>query len=164
VLFFALLAAFLGGSGIVHTAPAGTRFVLVLKVALTIALVGGAAAALAPSIPLLLYVAAGSGLALLVAPTLAGHALDRDQPRVLAPLRRPRAHDVCGGVARRAARLIYVLPRATDDAAAPRGGRARFSTAALVAVSVLALSAWAARSQSFRRLHQNLVERRTDAR
>src|SRR5205814_1888873 len=83
-LFFALLAAFLGGSGIVHSAPPGTRFDLVLKVAVTIALVGGAAAALAPTVRVLLAVAAACSLALLVAPTLAGHALDRNQPRVLA--------------------------------------------------------------------------------
>src|SRR5262249_56777140 len=86
LLFFALLAAFLGGSGIAHSAPPGTRFDHVLKVAVTIALVGGAAAALAPTVRVLLPVAAACSLALLAAPTLAGHALDRNQSRALAPL------------------------------------------------------------------------------
>ena len=84
LLFFSLLLAFLGGSGILHAAPPGTRFALVMKVALTVSLAGGAAAALAPTIPRLLPVAYAAALALLAAPTLSGHALDRDQPRVLA--------------------------------------------------------------------------------
>ena len=84
LLFFSLLPAFLGGSGMVHAAPPGTRFALVLKVAPTLSLVGGAAAALAPTVPRLLRLAGACALALLVAPTLAGHALDRDQPRVLS--------------------------------------------------------------------------------
>ncbi|HEY6460286.1 MAG TPA: copper resistance CopC family protein, partial [Polyangiaceae bacterium] len=50
LLFFSLLLTFIGGSGILHTAPPGTRFSHVMDVAITIALVGGAAAALAPSV------------------------------------------------------------------------------------------------------------------
>jgi copper transport protein len=139
LLFFALLAAFLGGSGIVHSAPPGTRFDLVLKVAVTIALVGGAAAALAPTARVLLNVAAACSLALLAAPTLAGHALDRNQPRVLAPLV-DLAHTASaavwiGGLLS----LVYVLPRAEDPAVRAAAVR-RFSTSALVAVSVLALT------------------------
>ena len=84
VVFFGLLAVFIGGSGIVHTAAPGTRYVLVLKVALVVALIGGAAAALAPVRRPLLWVAGAASLALLAAPTLAGHALDPSQPRFLS--------------------------------------------------------------------------------
>jgi copper transport protein len=136
LLFFALLATFLGGSGILHSAVSGTRFALVVKVALVVALVGGAAAALAPTTPALLVAAGAAALALLVAPTLMGHALDRDQPAVLAPLV-DLAHVTgaavwLGGLAA----LLYVLPRAGADGrdAAVR----RFSAAALVAVIVVA--------------------------
>jgi copper transport protein len=140
LLFFALLAAFLGGSGMLHASPPGTRFALVLKVAITVALVGGAAAALAPTVPLLLLVAGGCSLALLAAPTLAGHALDRDQPRVLAPLvdiaHIASAAVWLGGLVA----LVYVLPRASDDGTARATAVRRFSTSALVAVIVLGLS------------------------
>jgi len=133
----------------VHTAPAGTRFVLVLKVRSRLR----SSAVLRPRSrrasrsssmwqpdpgwPCSLHDARG-------------HALDRDQPRVLAPLV-DLAHTTSaavwlGGLLG----LIYVLPRATDDAAARAAAVRRFSTAALVAVSVLALSGLAARSQSFR--------------
>jgi len=140
LLFFVLLAAFLGGSGMIHGSPPGTRFVLVIKVAITIALAGGAAAALAPTVPLLLYVAGACSLALLAAPTLAGHSLDRDQPRVLAPLV-DVAHIAAaavwlGGLLS----LVFVVPRATDQGAARSAAVRRFSSAALVAVIVLGLS------------------------
>jgi copper transport protein len=140
LLFFALLAAFLGASGMIHGAPPGTRFVLVVKVAISIALVGGAAAALAPTVPLLLYLAGACSLALLAAPTLAGHALDRDQPRVLAPLV-DAAHIASaavwlGGLLS----LVFVLPRASNEGSARAAAVRRFSSAALVAVIVLGLS------------------------
>src|SRR4051794_4609209 len=63
LLFFALLAAFLGGSAILHGAPPGTRYALVLKIAVTVALFAGAAAALAPTVAWLLPVAAAGSLA-----------------------------------------------------------------------------------------------------
>lgn len=140
LLFFALLAAFLGGSGMIHGSPPGTRFVLVIKVAVTIALVGGAAAALAPTVPLLLYVAGACSLALLAAPTLAGHSLDRDQPRLLAALV-DLAHIAAaavwlGGLLS----LVFVVPRSSDRGAARSAAARRFSSAALVAVIVLGLS------------------------
>src|SRR4029077_6703581 len=140
LLFFTLLAAFLGSSGIVHSAPPGTRFALVLRVAITISLVGGAAAALAPSVRVLRYIAAACSPATLAAPPLAGHALDRDQLHVVAPLV-DFAHTASvavwlGGLLA----LVYVLPRATDDGAARTTAVRRFSTAALVAVTVIGLS------------------------
>lgn len=140
LLFFALLAAFLGGSGMLHSSPPGTRFALVLEVAITIALVGGAAAALAPTVPLLLFAAGACSLALLVAPTLAGHALDRDQPRVLAALvdfaHIASAAVWLGGLLA----LVYVVPRSSSEGTARATAILRFSTSALVAVAVLGLS------------------------
>lgn len=137
LLFVSLLATFVGGSGIAQGAVSGTRFDLVLKVALAVAGVGAAAAALAPSVRRLTPLAGAAALALLAAPTLSGHALDRDQPRVLAAIV-DVAHVAAaavwlGGLVS----LLYVLPRATCEPAARTGATRRFSGAALVAVAVL---------------------------
>jgi copper transport protein len=138
LLFFSLLAVFLGGSGILHSAPPGTRYELVLKIAVTVALAGGAAAALAPTVRLLLPVAGAGSLALLLAPTLSGHSLDRNQPRVLAPLadfaHLASASVWLGGLLA----LVYVVPHATDDGRLRGAAARRFSTAALIAVATLA--------------------------
>lgn len=137
LLFFALLLTFLGGSGIVHAAAPGTRYALVVKVALTVSLAGGAAAALAPTFPRLVPVAGAAALALLAAPTLSGHALDRDQPRalsVVADLAHLASSAVwLGGLLS----IVYVLPRAAVGDAARSAAVRRFSTAALVSVAVL---------------------------
>ena len=137
LVFFALLLAFLGGSGILHAAPPGTRFALVMKIALTVSLAGGAAAALAPTLPLLLPVAYAAALALLAAPSLSGHALDRDQPRVLAVIadlaHMGSAAVWFGGLIA----IVYALPRATEDDATRRAAVRRFSQAALFSVIVL---------------------------
>ena len=86
-----------------------------MKIALTVSLAGGAAAALAPTLPLLLPVAYAAALALLAAPTLSGHALDRDQPRVLAVIvdlaHMASAAIWFGGLIA----IVYVVPRATHD-------------------------------------------------
>jgi copper transport protein len=140
LVFFALLLAFLGGSGILHSAPPGTRFALVMKVALTVSLAGGAAAALAPTLPLLLLVAYAAALSLLAAPTLSGHALDRDQPRVLSVIvdlaHMTSAAVWFGGLIA----IVYAVPRATDDDVIRRAAVARFSTMALASVIVLGSS------------------------
>ena len=140
LLFFSLLLVFLGGSGIVHSAPPGTRYALVLKVALTIALAGGAAAALAPTVRMLLPVAGTASLLLLFAPTLSGHALDRNQPRLLS-VAADFAHLAAaavwlGGLLS----LIYVVPRATDDEPTRVAVARRFSTVALTAVLVIGVT------------------------
>jgi copper transport protein len=140
LLFFALLFTFLGGSGIAHAAPPGTRFDLVLKVALVVSLLGGAAAALVPAMPRLLDAAVVAALALLAAPTLSGHALDRDQPRYLSvPF--DLAH-VCSAAAWLGglAAILYVVPRATSDDRLRRAVVHRFSSTALVSVAVLAVT------------------------
>jgi copper transport protein len=137
LVFFALLLVFIGGSGILHTAPPGTRFALVMKIALTVSLAGGAAAALAPTLPHLLPVSYATALALLAAPSLSGHALDRDQPRVLSVIvdlaHMTSAAVWLGGLIA----IVYALPRATEDDATRRAAVARFSTAALVSVACL---------------------------
>ena len=87
LLFAGFLLAFLGSDSLVHTASAGgTRFERVVQVAATLAAVGGAAAALAPLYPRLRHLSWACAGLLFVCPTLSGHALDRDQPAVLAPL------------------------------------------------------------------------------
>ncbi len=124
LLFFSLLFVFLGGSSILHGAPPGTRFDLVMKVAVTVALVGGAAAALAPSLPQLLPFAGACTLALMAAPTLSGHALDPGQPRVLSVLA-DLGHLVAAGAwFGGLAALVYVVPRATDGRRRTTGRRA----------------------------------------
>ena len=140
LVFFALLLAFLGGSGILHSAPPGTRFALVMKIALTVSLAGGAAAALAPTLPRLLPVAYAAALALLAAPTLSGHALDRGQPRILSAIvdlaHMTSAAVWFGGLIS----IVYAVPRATAEDATRRAALARFSQAALISVIVLGAS------------------------
>jgi copper transport protein len=154
LLFFSLLLVFLGGSGIVHAAPPGTRYALVLKVALTLALLGGAAAALAPTVRQLLPVAGGLALVLLVAPTLSGHALDRNQPHVLsvlADLAHLGAAAVwLGGLLA----LVYVVPRATDDKPTRLAVARRFSAVAFTAVLVLGVTGIARALTELSAVHQ----------
>jgi copper transport protein len=154
LLFFSLLLVFLGGSGIVHSAPPGTRFVLVLDVALTVALVGGAAAALAPTIRALLPAAGASALALLLAPTLSGHSLDRGQPHLLAPLadfaHMASAAAWLGGLAS----LAYVVPRATADPDVRAAVARRVSTVALAAVLLIGVTGLARALTELSAVHQ----------
>ncbi len=154
LLFFSLLLVFLGGSGIVHSAPPGTRFALVLKIALTIALAGGAAAALAPTVPGLLFVAGGASLLLLAAPTLSGHALDRSQPRALSALadfaHLAAASVWLGGLIA----LVYVVPRAASDEPTRTAVARRFSAVALGAVLVIAATGLARALTELTAVHQ----------
>ncbi len=140
VVFFGLLAVFVGGSGIVHTSAPGTRYALVVRVALLTALAGGAAAALAPAWPALLAPAALAALALLLAPTLAGHALDPSQPRLLsvpADAVHVTAAATWIGVL---VGLAVVVPRAAVPAERRREAWRRGSALALGAVALLAAS------------------------
>jgi copper transport protein len=139
VLFFGFLLAFLGSDALIHAAGAGgTRFERVVQAAATIAAVGGAAAALAPVYPWLLPVAWAAAGLLFVCPTLSGHALDRDQPRVLAALadlvHLGTAAIWFGGLVS----LAFVAGRA-PDAVRPRIAR-RFSKLALGSVVAVALT------------------------
>src|SRR3954447_12500004 len=136
LLFAGCLVAFMGSDSLIHGGTSeGTRFEHVIEVGATIAVIGAAAAALAPMYRRLRWIAWPCALALLFIPTLAGHALDGDQPRVLAPLA-DVAHVGAaalwfGGLLS----LAFVLPRLEEEAR----GRAvyRFSRLALVAVVVV---------------------------
>ncbi len=138
LLFFSLLVAFVGGSGMLHAAQGGTRFDLVMKVAVGVAVGGGAAAALAPTFRRLLAVAGAAALALLLAPVLAGHSLDPNQPLVLAPLadlvHLAAAATWLGGLLA----IVFVVPHAAADSERRTAAAHRFSSAALVAVILLA--------------------------
>jgi len=140
LLFTALLAAFVGASGLAEAASSGTRFALVMRVAAGVSLLGAASAALAPAVPKLLALAGGCSLALLVAPALSGHALDSDQPAVIAPLldvaHTSAAAVWLGGLV--AAR--WVLPRAAEGTWERRAVLRRFSASALAAVVVIAVT------------------------
>ena len=136
LLFFSLLLAFLGASGVVHSAPSGTRNALVLDIALALSVAGSAAAALAPRAPRLLPVAGACAVALAATPTFSGHALDANQPRWLS-IPADLAHVAgaavwLGGLVA----LLTIVPRLDDRREAVR----RVSQAALVAVPVLAVA------------------------
>ena len=133
LIFFGCLAAFAGADLLIHGGTSdGTRFERVIQVGATVAAVGAAAAALTPIYRRLRWVAWPCALGLAAVPTLAGHALDADQPLVLAPVA-DLAHLSAaalwfGGLLS----LAFVLPSAAEEAR----GRAvrRFSALALGAV------------------------------
>lgn len=138
LLFFALLLAFVGCSGVVHDAPGGTRNALVLEVALAISAAGAAAAALAPLAPRLLAVAGACALGLLATPAFAGHAFDHDQPWLLsvpADIAHVGAAAVWLGAL---VALLVVVPRAELPVDARGDVVHRVSSTALGAVVVLA--------------------------
>ena len=86
LLFACFLLAFAGADALIHaTNVSGTRFEHVMFVATVAAGVGAAAAALAPLRAWLRFIVIGAAAMLFVCPTLAGHALDADQPAVIAP-------------------------------------------------------------------------------
>jgi methionine-rich copper-binding protein CopC/putative copper export protein len=87
LLFVFFLLAFAGADALIHaTSAGGTRFERFMIVATVASGVGAAAAALAPLARRLRFVVWGAAAVLLVCPTLAGHALDDDQPAVIAPV------------------------------------------------------------------------------
>jgi copper transport protein len=82
-----LLLAAVGADALVRaTTGSGTRFENVLLVVLAAGLAGAAAAAAALRWRRAIYGAWAAAAVLFVCPTFAGHALDDDQPTVLAPL------------------------------------------------------------------------------
>ncbi len=140
LLFASLVAAFVGASALAADAAAGTRFARVLEAALLVSLAGAAAAALAPIYAPLLVAAGACAIALTAAPALSGHSLDRDQPRIIAPLL-DLAHTMAAAVwVGGLVAALWVLPRAARDSWERRAVLRRFSSAALVAVCVLAVS------------------------
>src|SRR5262249_26551104 len=130
LLFACFVLAFAGADALIHaTSAAGTRFERFMIVATVAAGVGAAASALAPLRHWLRFVAWGAAAVLFVCPTLAGHALDADQPAVIAP-----AADLLhlGGAA-------VWLGGVASLALARTGTVRRFSQFALPAVAVVAL-------------------------
>jgi len=154
LLFFALLLAFVGCSGLVHGASSGTRNDLVLEIALGIAAAGAAAAALAPLARPLLPLAGACSLALAATPTFAGHALDSDQPWALsvpADLVHIAAAAVwLGGLVS----LLAVVPRSELTPEARVLIVRRFSTTALLAVGALGASGILRALTELRAVHQ----------
>src|SRR5262249_9090561 len=81
------LIPFFGADALTRATPGdSTRFERVLDVAAPVAVVGALAAFAALRWARALWVAWAAAAVLYVCPTLAGHALDGDQPRLLAPL------------------------------------------------------------------------------
>ena len=116
LLFFAMLAVFLGGSGIVHDAAAGHALrARARRSPSPLSLVGGAAAALAPMYPRLLWVAA----ALRVRAARGADArrgTHSTEPAARARgAGRPRAHALGRRLVRRARRARLRAARATAD-------------------------------------------------
>lgn len=140
LFFLTLLAVFLGASGIAHGAVSGTRYDLVLKAALIVSALGAAAAALAPLYRRLLPICGACALALVAAPTIAGHALDANQPRwVSVPVDLAHIGSASvwlGGLVA----LVFVVPRAAASDAERSRVAERFSRAALIAVGLLAVT------------------------
>jgi copper transport protein len=138
-----LLACFtlaFGGSValLVTASTGGTDFSHAMILAAVVSGIGAVAAALVSRSPSARYLCWGAAAVLLVCPTLSGHALDPTQPRVLTPLvdifHLGAAAIWLGGVVGVAATIRLV----------PSGSRAlvlrRFSTLALVAVCVIAVT------------------------
>ena len=140
LLFFALLAAFIGAGGLDHTATSGTRFAEFARIAAIVAAAGAAAAALAASRARLLPAAGVCAVVLVVAPAFGGHALDRGSPAWVAVpvdlLHLGSAAVWIGGLVA----LLSLLRGAVGDDAVRVAAARRFSTVALAAVVVLAAS------------------------
>ena len=86
LLFGSFVLAFAGADALIHVSgAAGTRFEHLMVVAAVASGIGAAASALAPLEPRLRFLVYAAAAVLFVCPTFAGHALDPDQPRVLAP-------------------------------------------------------------------------------
>jgi copper transport protein len=131
-LFAGFLLTFLGASSLGHDVS-GTRLGLVTQIAATIALVGGALAALMPVERRLRWPALAAALALLPLPTLGGHALDPGRPRILAV-----AFDIVHLAA--AASWFGGLVVLASHRRAPAVTVRRFSQLALVSVAALGLA------------------------
>ena len=133
----ALSAVVVGGLVLLQeTQASGTRFGNVTAAAIVLAGVAAATVPLALIHPRVLPLVGIASAALLLAPTLAGHALDAGRPRALT-VTLDLAHVVTaafwvGGLLQ----LALLLPSGAAAAAAAR----RFSALALPAVAVLALS------------------------
>ncbi len=137
LLSASFLFAFVGADALIRaTSGSATRFERVLVVAAVASLVGTAAAAVALYWARAIYLAWAAALVLLACPTRAGHALDGDQPALLAPLadvlHLGAAAVWLGGLAS----LVLVVGRAPE--ATRMAAARRFSNFAIPMVLVLA--------------------------
>ena len=138
-LVFALSGVVVGGIWLLHMTPGGaTRFAHVTAAAVLVAAVGAAATALSFAYPRVQAVATAATLALLAAPTLAGHAFRAASVRPLS-VAADLIHVVAaafwvGGLLQ----LIVVVSTREDPGAARRFSRLALPAVALIAVSGLA--------------------------
>ena len=139
MLMFALSGVVVGGLWLLQMTPGGaTRFDRVTAVAVLVAAAGAAAATLSLAYPRLQAVATGASLALLAAPTLAGHAFRAASERPLS-VAADLVHVVAaafwvGGLLQ----LAVVLSTGGDPGAARRFSRLALPAVALIALSGLA--------------------------
>ena len=139
MLLFALSGVLVGGIWLLAMTPGGaTRFAEVTAAAVLVAAVGAAATALSFGYPRVRGVATGVTLALLAAPTLAGHAFRAASVRPLT-VAADLVHVVAaafwvGGLLQ----LAVVVSTAADPAAARRFSRLAVRAVALIALSGLA--------------------------
>ena len=140
LLFPAMALTVLGGTELIAASVSGTRFAFVVEVAVLIALVGCVASCAALVYRPISWVAESCAIALIAAPTLAGHALDRGQPRafaVPADLAHVAAASVwLGGLAS----IVFVLAELSQDPEVRSRALRRFSVVAFAVVAVLVLS------------------------
>jgi copper transport protein len=141
VIAIGLAAMFVSAHGLVHASHAGTatRFGLVIQIASVVAATGAAAAAIGiadrTAAPFALVLA----LAVLPAPTLAGHALDPGRAWYEVPadfLHVAAAAMWLGGLVA----LAFVVPRSAQPPETKAAATRRFSQFALGSVIVLAVT------------------------
>ena len=134
-------AVFVSASALVYQSHAGasTRFGLVLLVSAGVAVVGAAAAAIANADPAAGRLAQVLALALLLAPTLAGHSLDAGRSWVDAPIDFLHVVAVAFWLGSLVA-LALVVPRQKVTRELAAAAVRRFSRFALAAVLVLAVT------------------------
>ena len=141
VIAIGLAAMFVSAHGLVHASHAGTstRFGLVIQVASVLAATGAAAAAIGIADRTAAPFALALALAVLPAPTLAGHALDPGRPWYELPvdlLHVAAAAMWLGGLVA----LAFVVPRSAHPPETKAAATRRFSRVALGSVIVLAVT------------------------
>lgn len=86
LIFVCFVFAFAGADALIGSTDAsGTRFEQFMIVAAVASGIGAVASALVPLEPRLRFPMWAAGAALFICPTFAGHALDPDQPKIIAP-------------------------------------------------------------------------------
>ncbi len=136
-----LAAMFVSAHGLVHASHAGTstRFGLVIQGASVVAATGAAAAAIGIAERVAAPFALALALAVLPAPTLAGHSLDPGRSWIEAPadfLHVASAATWLGGLVA----LAFAVPRSAHPPETKLAAARRFSRVALGSVIVLALT------------------------